>query len=93
MEKITQTAPTIFPNEIDWEIDTLLLAWRSQIIHIDVISNVGTKRNKEYTGLDAKNKMLALNKANLSTKSLHKRIMEFLVADGVITGAITGVPD
>lgn len=93
MEKITQEVATIFPNETDWEIDTLLLAWRAQRIHIDVISNVGTKRSKEYTGIDATNKMVALNKANLTTKSLHKRIMEFLQADGVISGTITGTPD
>lgn len=93
MEKVTQEAATIFLNETDWEIDTLLLAWRAQRIHIDVISNVGTKRSKEYSGADAINKMVALNKANLTTKSLHKRIMEFLKADGVISGIITGTPD
>lgn len=37
----------------------------------------------------------ALNKANLSTKSLERRALEFLVAEGKITaaGTITGSPD
>lgn len=93
MEKVTQEAATTFPNETDWEIDVLLLAWRAQRIHIDIISNVGTKRSKEYSGIDAKNKMIALRKANLSIKLLDKRIFEFLIADDVISGTITGAPD
>ncbi len=37
--------------------------------------------------------MRVLNKANLFTKSLHKRIMEKAVADGKLTGTISGPPD
>jgi hypothetical protein len=38
--------------------------------------------------------MIALNKVNLSTKSLHRRIIEQLQADGLLgTGTISGAPD
>lgn len=93
MEKVTQTIATTFPNESDWEIVRLDLNWEGLIIHIDVKSNVGTRRSKEYIGIDARDKMRTLKKANLSIKSLDKRIYEFLVADGVIEGTITGSPD
>jgi hypothetical protein len=54
--------------------------------------------NNEYTsigyeGTEATNLMVALNKANLSTKSLHRRIMEKAIADGKLSGTISGVPD
>lgn len=93
MEKVTQTSPTTFPSITDWEINVLYLGWREQRIHIDIISNTDVRKSHEYLGQDAKNKMIALNKANLSIKSLYRRIYEFLVADGIIEGVITGSPD
>lgn len=39
------------------------------------------------------NLMIALNKANLSVKSLHRRVIEQLISDGFISGTISGVPD
>lgn len=34
-----------------------------------------------------------LNKANLTTKSLERRVMERAIADGKLAGTITGTPD
>jgi len=44
-------------------------------------------------GTEITDLLIALNKANLSTKSLHKRVMEKLIADGLIDGTISGTPD
>lgn len=46
-----------------------------------------------YEGAIATTLMLALNVANLSTKSLHKRVLERLIADGKLAGTIAGTPD
>ena len=46
-----------------------------------------------YTGAEADAILSALNTANLSIKSLQRRIIEKLVADGKVSvGTITGVP-
>jgi len=37
--------------------------------------------------------MVALNKANLTIKSLHRRVLERLIADGKLSGSISGSPD
>jgi hypothetical protein len=46
-----------------------------------------------YDGAEAAALMLTLNTANLSVKSLHKRTIEKLQADGKLpAGTITGTP-
>jgi hypothetical protein len=41
----------------------------------------------------ALNLMIALNKANLTVKSLQRRVLEQLAADGLLAGSVTGTPD
>jgi len=41
----------------------------------------------------ARTRMIALNKANLSSNSLQKRVLDQLVTDGVLAGTISGTPD
>jgi len=43
-----------------------------------------------YSGAPADALMLALNKANLSTQSLHTRVIAQLIADGKLAGAGSG---
>src|SRR5687767_11917853 len=77
-------------------VDSLLLNWKDKRIVIHLGGN-GVQRMIEYADLPenpvATNLMVALNKANLSTKSLHKRVLERLVTDGHIAGTIGGTPD
>ncbi len=54
--------------------------------------------NGEYTsigweGTAATTLIIALNKADLSVKSLHRRIMEQAISDGKLSGTISGTPD
>jgi hypothetical protein len=54
----------------------------------------GVRQQITYTGTEATDLIVFLNKANLSTKSLHKRILEKLEADHKIPpGTIIGAPD
>jgi hypothetical protein len=46
-----------------------------------------------YTGTTAINMIKQLNTANLTIKSLHKRVLEKLSADGILPGTVTGEPD
>jgi hypothetical protein len=46
-----------------------------------------------YFGQDARNQMILLNKANLTSNSLHRRVLNKLISDGFISGTISGSPD
>jgi len=66
--------------------------WEAQRIAIDVTGN-SVRRSFLYEGATAATLMASLNTANLSTKSLHRRVLERLVADGKLAGTIDGTPD
>ena len=70
---------------LNWERATIEIGWKD---------NQGIKYEHTYVGPHATSLMTTLNKINLSTKSLHKRIFEQLNADGVLNaGSISGSPD
>lgn len=75
-------------------IARLDLNWRAASIVIEVFdSTSGLSRTFTYEGATATSLMVSLNKANLSTKSLQKRVLEQLVSDGKLAGTISGTPD
>jgi hypothetical protein len=55
--------------------------------------NNNEQLNFSYKGVEATTMIKQLNTANLSTKSMHKRILEKLSNDGLLPGTVTGVPD
>ena len=63
------------------------------LVDIWVKDNYDKRYNHRYTGNQATNMIKQLNTANLTTKSMHKRILEKLSADGVLPGTVTGTPD
>jgi len=64
------------------------------LVAITLKDNNGVYTNYTYTGQTAVSMIKALNTANLSTKSLQKRILEQLEKDGKIgTGNVSGTPD
>lgn len=65
----------------------------SSSIKVTLIGEHGHRKSHQWIGASADNDIVALNKVNLSTKSLHKRIMEKLIDDGIIAGTIAGSPD
>ena len=93
MEKLNLTTPIPASTLTDYQVMRLDLNWAGQVLHVDIISNTGKHLGHEYRGATAVNLMVALNKANLSVKSLHKRVLEQLVADGILAGSISGSPD
>lgn len=57
-------------------------------------SNTGVIVEARYEGSVAATLISQLNTANLSTKSLQKRILEKMAADGFLAvGSVTGAPD
>ena len=82
-----QTVFRVAVIAFDWfnsRIDVQLRAW-------DGTAFVGDRIvRSEYTGTVAMGLMVALNKANLTTQSLHQRILARLLADGKIAGGTGG---
>lgn len=99
-EQITLTTPYVVdPRQAPaFVIDSVTLDWQNKLIFINVgysVDELSPRVTQQFTyqGDEAKNLMVALNKANLSTKSLHKRILEKLINDGHLAGTISGTPE
>ena len=98
-ERATLTVPVVSSTTVSaYEVTGVLLqrgasaqpAYRFVIYYAD---NLGNVFSDEHVGDDAATLIRALNKANLSTKSLERRALEHLVSEGKIpAAAITGVP-
>lgn len=104
-EDFTLTTPEIVPQVTTstYRLVGLFLDWERTTIIIRLRGANGETKQFTYGGNDpstpsaektkALNLMLALNKANLSIKSLQRRVLEQLVTDGFLAGSITGTPD
>ena len=96
-EKITLATPEVIPQvtTTDYQITAIHLHVRP-VARI-VVNFQGTNNEARQWIVDdpARALMLikALNTANLSLKSLERRIFEQAITDGIFTGTITGTPD
>lgn len=93
MEQLTLTAAQTYPSTTFWRVSRLLLDWSGARIDIGLLGTNGEQQAISYTGATAITLMTTLNKINLSTQSLHSRIMSRLVADGFLASSVTGSPD
>jgi hypothetical protein len=92
-EKLALTMPEVPPTIVDWQVQRLDLDWAASRIEIALLGTNGESRAFAYTGTPARTLMVVLNKANLTTNSLHRRILTQLVTDGLLAGIVTGLPD
>lgn len=87
-EKVTLTVPVS-----DYAVSALSLRFKEGRITIELENTNGDRLIHTIEDPAATTLMLALNKADLSSNSLHRRIFARLITDGVLTGTISGVPD
>lgn len=98
MEVVNLTAPyTADPRQASTlQIDRLELDWRHRTIRI-LLGDGNLQQEVIYMDLPgnpkATNLMKALNTANLTTNSLHKRVINQLMTDGLVSGTVAGTPD
>ena len=92
-EQCTLTTPETSPTNTYWSVASLSLDWPNARVDIRLKGTNGESKHHSYNGTIATTLMVALNKANLSITSLHARILQRLVTDGVIAGTISGVVD
>lgn len=77
-----------------YTIKELNFDWFNKTVVIVLRGSGGENKEVVYDeNAGAVTMMRALNKANLSVKSLHRRVMEKLLADGHLAGSISGQPD
>jgi hypothetical protein len=75
-----------------WRVNVFSVKPEQDTIFIQVIANTGETRDKSYTGPVGRTLISGLNTANLTTRSLYQRILDRLIADGVIAGTVAGTP-
>lgn len=90
-EILTLTVPVVQTRNT-YEVKVLNLDWDAAHIHIRLLGSDGVVQVFNYDGLVATSLMTILNTANLSTNSLQKRILQKLVADGLLAGTVSGTP-
>jgi len=90
-EIITLTSPV--PSITNYRVAELRLNWAAGHIHVGLLGPNNETATCEYSGAAATALMTALNKANLTSNSLHRRVLSQLVSDGKLAGTISGIPD
>ena len=93
------------PGTTTYRVADLYFDWDGGFFYVNLVGENGEQRQETYRdGQDAQgspdqestiasDRMKILNKADLSTKSLHKRVMEMLINDGRLFGSISETPD
>lgn len=109
MAELITLSSSIDPPKTVFRISLLAFDWANQTITIQ-LREYNPNANQQatppepffgsrmiqaaYTGPEAVSLMTTLNKINLSTQSLHQRVMNKLLADGKIpAGTASGAPD
>lgn len=102
MEELTLTDPVVVPEKVtnkyhvvavSMDMEAMAHATEKGQILIRLRDNYDAPSNYQYTGSQAITLIKTLNTANLTTKSMHKRILEKLSADGLLVGTVSGTPD
>lgn len=101
-ETLTLTSPIIptAPSITGYSVRSIYLGRSEGVIRVEVEDNNKHRTTAVYAdtvtppSTVATDLMNALNKANLTTKSLQRRILEQLAADGKLgAGAVSGTPE
>ena len=95
-EQVDLTTPITKPTTNYYRVVLLTLDWDAAYIAIRLKGQNGEFLDFIYRDelplTEATTLMTTLNTANLSTNSLHKRILNKLVADGKLAGTVSGTP-
>jgi hypothetical protein len=106
MEELVLTDPIVIPGTTSAKYRVVSLTLNHEaimlaggepmppgLVLIDVRDNNNVLSHYRYEGQVAQDYIKFLNTANFTVKSMHKRILEKLSADGYLPGTVEGVPD
>lgn len=95
-ERIDLTVAETKPSNARYTLERLTLDWPAGTIHIQLKGQNGEAKSVVYnstTTPTGQTLMIALNKANLTTRSLVQRIFDRLLTDGHLVGTVAGTVD
>lgn len=93
-ETFSLTAAIVPPSRTTYVVVGLSLNWLQAVIQATLVGSDGATIVISWEGAQATTLMIALNKANLSTISLQKRVLQQAVTDSKLpAGTVSGVPD
>ncbi len=93
-EVLTLTSTIVVPDRTTYRVVRLVLDWNAQVVQVNTCGSDNVDLFHEYLGSEAVALMTVLNTANLSTASLHKRVLQKLVTDGKLpAGTVSGTPE
>jgi hypothetical protein len=92
-EIVTLTSPITPPSLTTYSVRMIQMDLDVPTIVIRLRGTNGEIKTCSYAGATATTLMIALNKANLTSNSLQRRVLTQLIADGEISGTISGSPD
>ena len=61
-------------------------------VWVKVVNDIGDSKEDRWTGQEAFNDIVSINKADLRVQTLQKRLLAKLVARGTLAGTVTGSP-
>lgn len=93
MEQLDLAVAETKPTNTRYRVAVLNLDWAGAQIYVGLVGLNGEAKSHTYTGATATTLMNQLNTLNMSTTSLHKRILQRLATDGVLSGTVSGSPD
>lgn len=92
-EILTLATPVAGPTTNNYRLVSLSLDIQAQSVHMIAFSDTGAYVTRVVLGQEAVDLMRALNTANLATKSLQRRALEYMANKGDFTGSVSGTPD
>lgn len=95
VEKVDLSTPDqVEPGTNTYRVSRVDLNFDGEYIGIWLVGDNGEVKEISYNENNgALALMITLNKVDLSAKSLHKRLLEKLIADGHLAGTVSGIPD
>lgn len=92
-EQLDLTVPIVPASRTTYSVQALMLNWLQAVIQATLLGSDGTFVVIGWEGAAATTLMIALNKANLSTISLQKRVLQQAVTDAKLpAGTVSGAP-
>lgn len=93
-EQVDLTTAETFTSTTSYKVVLLTFDRLTPMIHIRVQANVsGRFKDFRYESSTALALMNQINKANLTSNSMEKRVLQRLIDDGLLIGTISGTPD
>lgn len=94
-EQLDLAVPEVKPEVVTtaYRVARMWLDVEGETFSVQLRGTNGERREIRREGPEALALMVALNTANLSIRSLQRRVLEWAVSQGELAGVVSGTPD